>query len=53
MRAAMIHEIGEFGLIRSIQELVCEQGPQDGDGDFRLLLGIGDDAAAWRTSRGY
>ena len=49
MRAAMIREIGEFGLIKSIQELVCEQGQQDGDDDFRLLLGIGDDAAAWRT----
>ncbi|MDE2861135.1 MAG: thiamine-phosphate kinase [Chloroflexota bacterium] len=46
----MIHEIGEFGLIRSIRELVCEQEAQDGDDDFRLLLGIGDDAAAWRTS---
>ncbi len=49
MRAAMIRDLGEFGLIRSIQELVCEGQQQSGDDDFRLLLGIGDDAAAWRT----
>lgn len=49
MRAAMIREVGEFGLIKSIQELVCEHGQQNGDHDFRLLLGIGDDAAAWHT----
>ena len=45
----MIRDLGEFGLIRSIQELVCEGEQHSGDDDFRLLLGIGDDAAAWRT----
>lgn len=45
----MIRDLGEFGLIRSIQELVCEGQQQSGDDDFRLLLGIGDDAAAWHT----
>ena len=45
----MIRDLGEFGLIRSIQELVCEGEQDSGDDDFRLLLGIGDDAAAWRT----
>ena len=45
----MMREIGEFGLIKSIQEMVCEQAEQGGDHDFRLLLGIGDDSAAWRT----
>ena len=49
MRAAMIRDVGEFGLIRSIQELVCEGQQDSGDDDFLLLLGIGDDAAAWRT----
>ena len=45
----MMRDVGEFGLIESIRELVCEWELRPGDGDFPLLLGIGDDAAAWRT----
>ncbi len=45
----MMRDVGEFGLIESIRELVCQQDSQPGDDDFPLLLGIGDDAAAWRT----
>ena len=42
-----VHEIGEFGLIEMLAEQVaptCQQAASDGG----LVLGIGDDTAAWR-----
>lgn len=38
-----VRELGEFGLIEHLSEIV--RGASGGD----LVLGIGDDAAAWRT----
>ena len=52
--AMKVGELGEFGLIERLARRVAEQmpaGPQ-GDSGFALLLGIGDDAAAWRTGEG-
>jgi thiamine-monophosphate kinase len=37
-----VSELGEFGLIRLLSDMV----PDDG-GDHRILVGIGDDAAVW------
>jgi thiamine-monophosphate kinase len=42
-----VSELGEFGLIRLLAELV----PGD-SGDHRVLVGIGDDAAAWAGDDG-
>ena len=44
-----MRDVGEFGLIQSIRELVCDGDQPAGNHGFQLLLGIGDDAAAWRT----
>lgn len=52
MRTVKVRDIGEFGLIRSLQELVCQWKQPLGEATFPLLLGIGDDAAAWRTVDG-
>ncbi|MDA0988065.1 MAG: thiamine-phosphate kinase [Chloroflexi bacterium] len=52
MRTVKVRDIGEFGLIRSLQELVCQWKQPSGETTFTLLLGIGDDAAAWRTVDG-
>ncbi|MDP6494558.1 MAG: thiamine-phosphate kinase [Dehalococcoidia bacterium] len=51
MQTVKVREIGEFGLIQSLRELVC-QSKQQSETAFPLLLGIGDDAAAWRTIEG-
>lgn len=46
--AMYVEELGEFGLIERLQSLVgARQGTKAG-----LLLGIGDDAAAWKTASG-
>ena len=39
-----VAEIGEFALIRVLQEMVCESGMPS-----PMTLGIGDDAAAWHS----
>ena len=48
-----VKELGEFGLIELLAKLVAEKTQKtterpDGSG-FRLLLGIGDDTAAWKS----
>ena len=50
MRAVTIRDVGEFGLIRSLREMVCRWEQPSGGEEFPLLLGIGDDAAAWHTT---
>ena len=50
MRAVTIRDVGEFGLIRSLHEMVCKWEQTSGGEEFPLLLGIGDDAAAWHTT---
>jgi len=45
-----IQEIGEFALIQSLRDLVCQSVTSAGDITSELLLGIGDDAAAWYTT---
>lgn len=42
-------ELGEFGLIDRLAELLAAQGQGFAD---RLAVGIGDDAAVWRTNGG-
>lgn len=43
-----VREIGEFGLLERIRELVAQRQASHPEGaSSRLLLGIGDDAAAW------
>ena len=39
-----VSELGEFALIRVLQEMVCDSGLPS-----PMTLGIGDDAAAWRN----
>ncbi|MFC1994771.1 thiamine-phosphate kinase [Chloroflexota bacterium] len=43
-----ISELSEFGLIDLLASMVSKQGRHEP----RLVLGIGDDAAAWRTDAG-
>lgn len=45
-----VRDIGEFALIQRLQKLVCQGKPSSEDMAFPLLLGMGDDAAAWRTN---
>jgi thiamine-monophosphate kinase len=49
MRTVKVRDIGEFALIQSLRELVCQVKPSSGAMPFPLLLGMGDDAAAWHT----
>jgi thiamine-monophosphate kinase len=49
MQTVKIRDMGEFGLIQSLKELVCQWEQPSGETTFPLLLGIGDDAAAWHT----
>lgn len=49
-----LRNLGEFGLIQRLTRMVSEAGvaaSPPGSG-FPLLIGIGDDAAAWRTKDG-
>ena len=50
-----LRELGEFGLIQRLTRMVTEAGVAGSpkEADFPLLIGIGDDAAAWRTSDAY
>jgi thiamine-monophosphate kinase len=47
-----IAEIGEFGLISKIASLIDEMGDGQSPSRRDLLLGIGDDAAAWKSPGG-
>jgi thiamine-monophosphate kinase len=47
-----IAEIGEFGLISKIAALIDEVGDRQSPARRDLLLGIGDDAAAWKAPGG-
>jgi len=47
-----IAEIGEFGLISKIAALVDEKSDRQSPAHRDLLLGIGDDAAAWKIPGG-
>ncbi len=48
-----VGDIGELGLIDRLAKLVAGAGLEaPSEAGFRLCLGIGDDAAAWRTGRG-
>ena len=47
-----IAEIGEFGLISTIATLIDKKGDRQSPARRDLLLGIGDDAAAWKSSDG-
>jgi thiamine-monophosphate kinase len=44
-----LSDIGEFGLIRRIHELLRKEGVQGAE----VTLGIGDDAASFRPRAGY
>ena len=46
-----LSKLGEFGLIDAFANLV-EQGSKKGDSWGNLIIGIGDDAAAWRCQSG-
>ncbi|HEY90826.1 MAG TPA: thiamine-phosphate kinase [Dehalococcoidia bacterium] len=42
-------ELGEFGLIERLSEMIASQSRKPAFSDNRLLIGIGDDAAAWKS----
>lgn len=49
-----LKEIGEFALIERLARQVADRNPPSsppGGADFPLLLGIGDDAAAWKADK--
>ena len=46
-----VHELGEFGLIRELEALVRRLGPHRVETTSQLLIGIGDDAAAWSLAQ--
>lgn len=45
----LVREVGEFGLIEILAEMIGPHSERAGACGFRLTLGIGDDTAAWRT----
>ncbi|MBI4310616.1 MAG: thiamine-phosphate kinase [Chloroflexi bacterium] len=47
----LVTEIGEFGLIQRLTQVLAGAGvaASSADAPFPLAIGIGDDAAAWRT----
>lgn len=50
-----VSDLGEFGVIELLKEMATVQRPKPGHGplhDSRLLVDIGDDAAAWRSGGG-
>ncbi|MSR84736.1 MAG: thiamine-phosphate kinase [Candidatus Latescibacteria bacterium] len=50
---ATVHDLGEFRLIDRLSQLVEAAGLEPpAVGGFHLLLGIGDDAAAWHVGAG-
>ena len=53
-RIMQIKDLGEFGVIALLNEMVVKErgGPDNGAAfDFRLLVGTGDDTAAWHTGQ--
>ncbi|MFH1559833.1 MAG: thiamine-phosphate kinase [Chloroflexota bacterium] len=49
MRTVKVRDIGEFALIETLQKIVSQGKPWPEELPFPLLLGMGDDAAAWHT----
>ncbi|MBI2856347.1 MAG: thiamine-phosphate kinase [Chloroflexi bacterium] len=49
MPTVRVRDVGEIALINMLQEMVARGSSPPGDAAFALALGIGDDAAAWRT----
>ena len=47
MRAVKLKDMGEFALIQALQEMVEEDGSSSQEALSSLVVGIGDDAAAW------
>ena len=47
-----LSELGEFGLIDVLSEIVLENPNTRRPGWKKLIAGIGDDAAAWKNTRG-
>lgn len=47
----LVSEVGEFGLIEILAEMVGPERLETGSCGFRLTLGIGDDTAAWETAQ--
>ena len=47
----LVSEVGEFGLIEVLAGVIGPDREGAGANGFRLTLGIGDDTAAWETSR--
>ena len=45
----LVSEVGEFGLINILANMIDPHSHQAGAYGFRLTLGIGDDTAAWQT----
>jgi thiamine-monophosphate kinase len=45
-----VSEIGEFGLIARITSVINKSSAKNSTARRNLLLGIGDDAAAWKTT---
>ncbi len=44
-----VSELGEFGLIDLLAEIACEGQDRQADPWRQLMVGIGDDAAAWHS----
>ena len=49
IQTVKVRDIGEFGLIQSLQEMVRQWKQPSRETTFPLLLDMGDDAAAWHT----
>ncbi len=49
--AMLVSELGEFGLIDKLSDLIVRKSLKK-SGDKCLLIGIGDDAAAWKSAAG-
>ena len=44
-----VSDLGEFGVIQHIRNLIAQRnGIQNAPFDYKLLVGVGDDTAAWR-----
>ncbi len=54
MHGMKVSELGEFGLIDALAELINKEAPKTARVDrkhgYKLLIGIGDDTAAWKGS---
>ncbi len=50
--AMLISEAGEFGLIAAITRLIDRHGRRDLPSGQGLIIGAGDDAAAWKPEKG-